>query len=42
MQTQVAEQMPTIGLNITLGLLGISLMVGIIFVVGFIKFIKKE
>jgi hypothetical protein len=38
---QTMEQTPTIDMSLTMSLLGLSVVVSIIFVVGFLKFIKK-
>ena len=38
--TQIIEQVPTIGLFETMALFSVSLIVGIIFVIGFLKGIK--
>ncbi len=42
MNATVVEQTPTIGLNLTLSLLSISVVISIVFVVGFLKLIKKK
>jgi len=39
---QTTQATPTIGIYETLGLLSLSLVIGIVFVVGFLKLIKKE
>ena len=39
---QTSQVVPTIGLYQTFGLFALSLIIGITFVVGFLKLIKKE
>ena len=38
----MTEVVPTIGLGLTISLLAVSLITGIIFVTGFLMFIKKD